>query len=138
MAKINKRTRLSKQPEKVIGAPILIFRGVLVSLTVSLVCIIFLSLISLASESMFIDHYLQYIMVAVTMISIFVGSVRATQRSESKGLLIGVAIGIIYVLISIGIGMELGPDSLATLVLANKFMAGIAAGALGGLVGVNL
>ncbi|MPN12485.1 hypothetical protein SDC9_159803 [bioreactor metagenome] len=81
---------------------------------------------------------MQYIMVGVTMVSIFVGSVYATQKSESKGLIIGMAIGFIYVLCSIGIGLEITHEPVVLLVLVNKCIAGLAAGALGGLVGVNL
>jgi putative membrane protein (TIGR04086 family) len=117
---------------------VLIFKGILVSLAVSLVCILFLSLVSLATESVFIENYLRYVMVGVTVVSIFVGSAYAAQRAGSAGLIIGMAVGIVYVLVSIGVGLEMSSDSVSFLVLGNKFLAGIAAGALGGLVGVNL
>lgn len=113
-------------------------KGVLVSLLVSLVAIIFLSVVSLATESMFIDTYLRYIMVGVTVASIFLGSAYAARAAGGAGLLIGVAVGLVYVLISVGVGLEMSQESLSLLVLANKLLAGIAAGALGGLVGVNL
>lgn len=139
MAKITRRARFApkRQPQDT-GAVVLIFKGVVASLIVSVACALFLSFVSLVSENTYIDKYMQYIMVAVTMVSIFVGSVYATQKAESKGLIIGMAIGIIYVLISVGFGMKLSHDSIAMLVLLNKCLAGVAAGALGGLVGVNL
>jgi len=132
------RTRFNTKPPKVSGTAVLIFKGVLVSLIVALVCTLFLSMISLVTENTYVDDYIQYIMVGVTMISIFIGSVYATQKALSKGLIIGMLIGIIYVLISVGLGMEISHESVSVLVLANKFVAGIAAGILGGLVGVNL
>lgn len=139
MAKITRRARFApKRQPKDAGAVILIFQGVVASLIVSIVCMLFLSFVSLVSENTYIDKYMQYIMVAVTMVSIFVGSVYATQKAESKGLIIGMAIGIIYVLISVGLGMKLSHEPFIMLVLLNKFIAGVAAGALGGLVGVNL
>jgi len=138
VAKVTGRKRYNAQPQKVSGMAIPIFRGVTVSLFVSVISIIFLSLISLTSESTFLDRYMQYVMVAVTMLSIFIGSAFATHRAESKGLIIGIAVGFIYVLISVGLGMKISQESITLLVLANKFMAGIASGALGGLVGVNL
>lgn len=113
-------------------------KGVLVSLTVSLVAIVFLSVVSLATESLFIDNYLRYIMVGVTVASIFIGSAYAAQRAGGFGLLVGMAVGLVYVLISIGVGLETTPEPVSLLVLANKFFAGLAAGALGGLVGINL
>jgi putative membrane protein (TIGR04086 family) len=117
---------------------VLIGKGVLLSIAVSLLLIIFLSLINLLTESSFVDRYMQYIMVGITIISIFIGSVFATLHVESMGLVIGIAVGIIYVLISVAIGMKLSQESISLLILANKIIAGFAAGALGGLVGVNL
>ncbi|MGI6092629.1 MAG: TIGR04086 family membrane protein [Veillonellaceae bacterium] len=139
MTKITRRARLTpkRQPENT-GVVILIFKGVFASLLVSIACVMFLSIISLVTENTLIDKYMQYIMVGVTMISIFVGSVYATQKAESKGLIIGMAIGIIYVLCSIGIGLELSHEPIVFWGLVNKCIAGLAAGALGGLVGVNL
>ncbi len=138
MAKVTRRTRMGVQPQKVPGAVTAIGKGVLVSLVVSLVAIVFLSVVSLATESLFVENYLRYIMVGVTVASIFIGSAYAAQRAGGAGLLVGVAVGDIYVLISIGVGLETTPEPLSLLVLVNKFFAGIAAGALGGLVGVNL
>ena len=138
MSKVTRRTRLATQSPKVSGITMLIGKGVLVSLLVAFVCAMFLSLVSLVSESVFIESYLQYVIVGITMISIFIGSVFATQQAEHKGLLIGMAIGILYVLISVGIGMKLSHEAITLLIFGNKMMAGIFAGVLGGLIGVNL
>ncbi|CUH94246.1 putative membrane protein [Propionispora sp. 2/2-37] len=125
-------------PQKVPGLISLIIRGILVSFAFSLVCALLLSVFSLISENEFIDQHLQYIMVGISIISIFCGSVFATQKAESKGLFIGMAVGIAYVCISVLIGKGLQDESLSLLVFINKLLAGIAAGSLGGLVGVNL
>lgn len=129
---------MSVPPNRMPGMAAAIGKGVLVSLTVSLVAIVFLSVVSLATESLFIDNYLRYIMVGVTVASIFIGSAYAAQRAGGSGLLVGMAVGLVYVLISIGVGLETTPEPVSLLALANKFFAGLAAGALGGLVGVNL
>jgi putative membrane protein (TIGR04086 family) len=138
VAKVTRRTRVSVQTQKVPGAAMAIGAGVLVSLMVSLVAITFLSVVSLATESLFVENYLRYIMVAVTVTSIFLGSAFAAQRAGGAGLLVGMAVGLMYVLISVGVGLEMTQEPVSLLVLANKAFAGIAAGALGGLVGVNL
>lgn len=131
-------TRFNTKPSKGAGTAVLILRGVLVSLFISLACTVFLSVVSLLTENTFIDSYIQYIMVGVNMISIFIGSIYATQQAAGKGLIIGTLIGVIYVLLSAGLGMEIMQESISLAVLANKFVAGVAAGILGGLVGVNL
>jgi putative membrane protein (TIGR04086 family) len=117
---------------------LLIVKGVLLSIAVSLLFTIMLSIISLITENLYVDKYMQYIMVGITMVSIFIGSAFATLRAESMGLIIGISVGVIYVLISVAIGMSLSRESISLLMLANKIIAGIAAGALGGLVGVNI
>ncbi|WP_371370960.1 TIGR04086 family membrane protein [Sporomusa aerivorans] len=138
MAKVSRRTRNYPQTPKNTNIPLTIFKGVAISITVSLICAVCLSLISLISDSKFIDNYIEYIMVAVTMTSIFVGSAYATKQTASKGLLIGCTVGIIYVLFSMGVGLELGQEQVSWLMLGNKFAAGSLAGALGGFIGVNL
>jgi len=138
VSKPTSRTRFTNKSPKVSGTAMLICRGAFVSILVSFVCILFLSLISLFTENTYVDHYVQYIMVGVTMVSIFIGSVYATKQSESKGLIIGMFIGVVYILISIGCGMEITHEYVSVLSLANKFLAGMAAGILGALLGVNL
>ena len=138
MSKHINRTRFNTKPPRVSGTAVLIFRGVLVSLIVSCVCTLFLSVISLVTDNTYVDDYIQYIMVGVTMISIFLGSAYAAKQASSKGLIIGLLIGIIYVSISVAIGMGISHEYVSLFLLANKFVAGIAVGILGGLVGVNL
>lgn len=138
MAKVSRRTRNYPPTPRNTNISMAIFKGVAVSIAVSLICAVCLSLISLISDNRFIDTYLEYIMVAVTMTSIFIGSVYATKQIAAKGLLVGCAVGFIYVLFSLGIGIELGQDQISWLMLGNKFAAGTLAGALGGFIGVNL
>jgi len=137
VSKYVRRTRFNTTPQGP-GMASLIVKGVFVSIITSLVCTLFLSLVSLVTENTYIDNYMQYVMVGVTMVSIFIGSVYATQKASSRGMVIGIMIGFIYVLISVGIGMEMSQESISPFVLANKLLAGIAVGILGGIVGVNL
>ena len=138
MAKTSYRTKSNpKKPENT-NIPLIIFKGVAVSIAISLFFAVCLSVISLLSEDRFIDNYLEYIMVAVTMVSIFAGSVYATKQTAAKGLLIGCAVGGVYVLFSIGVSLEFGHEQVSWLMLTNKFAAGCLAGALGGFIGVNL
>lgn len=138
MAKTSYRTKSTpKKPENT-NIPLVIFKGVAVSIVISLLCAVGLSVISLLSEDRFIENYLEYIMVAITMVSIFAGSVYATKQTAAKGLLIGCAVGGVYVLFSIGVSLEFAHEQVSWLMLVNKFAAGSLAGALGGFIGVNL
>ncbi|SDD42550.1 TIGR04086 family membrane protein [Sporomusa acidovorans] len=138
MAKISRRIKNYPQTSRNTNISMAIFKGVAFSIAISLISAVFLSIISLLSDNKFIDNYIEYIMVAVTMTSIFAGSVFATKQIAAKGLFIGCTVGIIYVLFSIGVGLELGHEQISVLMLVNKFAAGSLAGALGGFIGVNL
>mgnify|MGYP003499551506 CR=1 FL=1 len=138
MSKRIDRTRLHTKTPKVSGTAMLIFKGVLVSFSFSIACVVLLAVISLVSENTYVDDYIQYIMVGVTMLSIFVGSAYAAHHAAAKGMIIGILIGVIYVVFSIGIGMEINGSTISLFMMANKLVAGIAVGILGGLVGVNL
>lgn len=138
MSKRIDRTRLHTKTPKVSGTAMLIFKGVLVSFSFSIACVVLLAVISSVSENTYVDDYIQYIMVGVTMVSIFVGSAHAAHHAAAKGMIIGILIGVIYVLFSIGIGMEINGATISLFMMANKLVAGIAVGILGSLVGVNL
>ena len=138
MAKASHRTKKHPQAPQNINITMAIFKGVAVSIAISLILAVGLSIVSLLSDSGFIDNHLEYIMVTVTMVSIFAGSVYATKQTAAKGLLVGCAVGLVYVLFSIGVGIELGHEQVSWLMLGNKLAAGSLAGALGGFIGVNL
>ncbi len=118
--------------------PVIIFQGVVVSLGISIVCVLLFSLFSLLTDNQLVDKYIHYLMVGSMLISIFLGSLFATQKVKAKGLIIGIGVGLIYVLISVGLGMEVTNDQVNFLALVNKMLAGAAVGTLGGLIGVNL
>jgi putative membrane protein (TIGR04086 family) len=134
---VKKKSRIHL-PRKVPKLAALIIAGVMMSLAISAFAVIFLSVFFLVSESSFVERNLQYVIVGITMISIFLGSVYATFKVESKGLIVGLIVGLCYVSVSILIGFYVAQDNLSIGVLLNKYLAGIAAGGLGGLVGVNL
>lgn len=138
MVKNFKRSRFNaKQPDRQ-QFPILVAKGVTFSLVVSILMTILLALAHFLLDNSFIEHYLQYIIVAITIVSIFLGSAYSAHQSGSRAIPLGVAIGIVYVILSAAIAMEVNNETISVMVLANKVGAGIAVGALGGLVGVNL
>lgn len=138
MAKAAKYRKSSLPPGKTAGTAMSIILGFIVSVCISLLFITLLSIMNVVSDTFYIDNYLQYLMVAINMLSIFIGSVYAAQRVQSKVLLTGMAVGFLYVVFSIGVGMTMSGETISLSLLAGKLLTGLAAGALGGLVGVNL
>lgn len=115
-----------------------ILRGLFISIVLTLVSLFLLSLILLEREQPFSATKLQYIMIAITLSSVFTGSFLAARYSQFRGLIIGLWVGLVYAFLSIAVGKSMTHEELSTLFIFNKVFASILAGALGGLVGVNL
>lgn len=118
-----------------------IFAGVLYSIILSITLSAILAVIYLNSNSIineFIDRFTAYIVFAISLISIFCSSILIVRKNHSKTLIIGLAIGGLYTIFISVIGYQFFHDSFVFSVFANKFLAGVAAGGLGSLVGVNL
>lgn len=134
------RTKIGRYGSPTVQTGILryILHGLGVSIISTLVFSLFLSFASMATASVRVEEYMSYVVVGVTVTSIFIGSIYAAQKAGSRGLIIGVAIGAIYVFVSIALGMKVSGETITLAMFTNKFLAGVAAGALGGTVGVNL
>ncbi|MDL2280445.1 TIGR04086 family membrane protein [Selenomonadales bacterium OttesenSCG-928-I06] len=132
---------------------ILVLKGVVVSIIISMISIFFLSLVTIVTDlyntnttignviaifSYNLDFYLNYIMIGITMLSIFFASLYIAKVSQRRGALLGIAIGCIYVLFSVGISTDLGQNQIFIASFLNKLLAGCFSGALGGFIGVNM
>lgn len=113
-----------------------IFKGSIASLIITA---IFLFIASIFFTYINInDNMIPAVILVITTISVFTGSIIASKNIKKNGLINGAALGIIYILIlylvsSIFItGFSLNIKSLIMLALS------IGAGIIGGIVGVNL
>ena len=148
MARINKTTTFIQLPKSPINYIAAILKGVALSIIISIICALILSVIVFVSDSGRIDEYLGYIMLGVTLVGIFAGSAYAARKiangsvnsniGAGNALLVGISIGIIYVLFSVGISSDLGQNQILLPMLGNKIAAGSLAGALGGFIGINI
>ena len=138
VAKNTRNLKKTVQQTSVFTLSSRIMKGLGVSVGVSIGCLILLSIFTMFSESSYLENHIQYVMVAVTMVSIFIGSVCSTLRTESMGLIIGMVVGLLYVVLSIAISCIFNQEAIVIVMIVSKVLAGLAAGAIGGLVGVNL
>lgn len=138
MTKPNRYHKGAISPEQPAGKAISILLGFIVSACISLLFIALLALINAISDTFYLEEYLQYLLVTINMLSIFIGSIYTAQRVKSKILISAMAVGFLYVMFSIGIGISLGDDAISIPLLFAKISTGLAAGALGGLVGLKL
>lgn len=138
MAKQNRKATYPQPPKSPANYIAAILKGVVVSIIISVICALFLSLLVLISDNRHLEEYLDHIMIGVALASVFLGSLYAAKKVASRGLLVGIGIGIIYALFSVGVSSELGQNQILLPMLANKLAAASLAGALGGFVGINL
>lgn len=138
MTKYTLRARFASRAPKKIKIITWIIRGIFISSIVALGLTVVLSAITLLLETDYIDLYIKYIMVAVTLFSVFTGSMYAANRAQTKGLIVGGCVGLIYAMIFIVIGSSWNREELLLFIILNKMAASVAAGLLGGLIGVNL
>lgn len=122
------------------GTPVLhlpsIFRGVLVSLGLSL------GLSTVAGLAYYFtslsENTMPWVSAVILFISVTAGSGYAAKRARSKGLFNGLGVGVItFVVIWISVGMFL-PSNVLLAGAVSKLAITLAAGGLGGTLGVGL
>lgn len=139
MARGQRRSRrIYQEPPRPATPIIFVVKGLTASIFVSLLFSTFLATISLVTDVASIEKYMPYLTTGATICSVFIGSVYATQQSRGKGLLIGVGIGVMYVLCSAVFEIRVSGETITTIAFSKKMVMMSAAGALGGIVGTNL
>lgn len=74
----------------------------------------------------------------IFFLSILFGGTIAARSAGNNGLLNGIAVGIVYLIISVAINTISSPVSLGLVAFFKKLAYSLVAGALGGIIGVGL
>lgn len=82
------------------------------------------------------EAYLESYALAVTTLGVFLGAAAAAQAAQSRGLVHGTAVASVFLLLVLAVGL-LGPFTISFGVFAKTSLAAVAAGVLGGIVGVS-
>jgi putative membrane protein (TIGR04086 family) len=139
MARSERRSHWSYQEPSRAGNPIFyIAKGGMVSILVSVIFSVFLAVISLITDLSSIERYMSYIITGATICSVFIGSAYATQQSKSMGLMIGLGVGIVYVIFSAVFEITISGETVTVVAFGQKLLMTAVAGVLGGVVGTNL
>lgn len=139
MARIEQRPRRSYQEPSHTDHPIIyVAKGSAASVVVSLLFSVFLAIISLVTDLDSIERYMPYIMLGATVCSVFAGSVYATQQAKSRGMLIGIGVGAVYILVAAMFDMHVSAGDIALIAFGKKMAITVVTGAIGGIVGTNL
>lgn len=130
LKKINNEERSNKNSNFINVA-----RGSIIAITITLVCLVIFSVILANTEVA--ESTINPVIILVTAVSIFVGSIMSVSRISKRGIINGGIVGMIYFLaiyILSGIVNSNFSINISGIIL---IICGILAGMLGGIVGVN-
>lgn len=131
LKKINNEERSNKNSNFINVA-----RGSIMAITITLVCLVIFSVILANTEVA--ESAINPVIILVTAVSIFVGSIMSVSRISKRGIINGGIVGMIYFLaiyILSGIVNSNFSINISGIIL---IISGILAGMLGGIVGVNI
>lgn len=131
LKKINNEERSNKNSNFINVA-----RGSIMAITITLVCLVIFSVILANTEVA--ESTINPVIILVTAVSIFVGSIMSVSRILKRGIINGGIVGMIYFLaiyILSGIVNSNFSINISGIIL---IICGILAGMLGGIVGVNI
>ncbi|RJX27974.1 MAG: TIGR04086 family membrane protein [Dethiobacter sp.] len=117
------------------SVPLLITRGLLVALLLSLVILVLSTMI--LHFSPLSETFVPYIIFGGTLLSILLGSVYVGKRTEEKGWLRGGLTGLFYVLALIILSYLFQVSFEPGLNIITKLFLGFSFGTLGGILGIN-
>lgn len=110
--------------------------GVFVTVTLSVILMCILSVVFMTC-SLLPYEYLNYIMMGIISISVFVGGYVSARINKSRGLLIGSATGALIVLSMLICGFCMSSDNITVNTLI-RIIAIMLCSAVGGIKGVNV
>lgn len=113
-----------------------VIKGELFSLLINTIGLILLAI--LMTYSTIAETAIPILVIAINTISIFIGTSIATINLQKNGILNGVLIGIIYIVIYFIISLVTGNINTLNPKLILLVTLGIIAGAIGGIIGINL
>ncbi len=113
-----------------------VIKGELFSILINTIGLILLAI--LMTYSTIAETAIPILVIAINTISIFIGTSIATINLQKNGILNGVLIGIIYIVIYFIISLVTGNINTLNPKLILLVTLGIIAGAIGGIIGINL
>lgn len=131
LKKINNEERSNKNSNFINVA-----RGSIIAITITLVCLVIFS--GILANTEVAESTINPVIILVTAVSIFVGSIMSVSRISKRGIINGGIVGMIYFLaiyILSGIVNSNFSINISGIIL---IICGILAGMLGGIVGVNI
>lgn len=112
--------------------------GMIIAFLITFISLVCLSCIIFFSDFSISDILMHYLVMAIHFFSIFIGCLVVSYFAGEKGFWLGASIGLIYSIIILLLGFGYVQEIFSYQAILYKIIFGIVAGALGGIVGVNL
>ena len=113
-----------------------IIKGVILSYVITI--IVFLVFAFFITYSNFSESTIPAIVIVTTMISLIIGGTKVSKQARSKGWLNGAIVGGTYMIILYVMSCLQANKITFDSYVAYMFILGLLAGAIGGIIGINL
>lgn len=113
-----------------------IIKGSIISIVFSIIALIIFSVI--LTNTQLSENTINPVIMAITAISILIGSIVSVSKIEKKGIINGAIVGLIYILAIYLLSSIVNSNfsfSISSIIL---IILAIIAGMIGGIIGVNL
>lgn len=129
---ITKEKAESKKSNSIVN----IIKGSIISILFSIIALIIFSIILTNTE--LTENIINPIIMAITALSILIGSIISISKIEKKGIINGAFVGLIYILVMYLISSIVNSNFSFNLNSIILIILAIIAGMIGGIVGVNM
>nr|WP_317359222.1 TIGR04086 family membrane protein [uncultured Tyzzerella sp.] len=127
----NKKTTNSKPNDAIIS----LTKGAIFSYL--LTAIVFIIYGVLLTYTEITEKNIQIVVMLTTVLSVLIGGIIASKGVNSKGLIFGMLVGIVYSTIMIMVGLCVLPVLKITSKMIMIIILSISAGGIGGIIGIN-
>lgn len=132
----SRRSSSQKETESLLQVAVVIVKSSIIAVVITLICfIIFAIVIKLFSLQ---ETIIPAVVQVIRTICIAFGGVLAARSSKRKGWLNGALTGLLYIVWAFLISGFFGDNMSMTTIVFSDILLGIVAGAVGGIIGVNL
>ena len=138
MANIKKVRRTSESSQKDLQSNdlLLILKGSILSVIITIICFIIFAFIMKIGNLH--EDIISPVNQVIRIISIVIGSAIAARASNNKGWLKGAATGILYMIWAVLISFIFENQVKFDSILLSDMALGLVVGAIGGIIGINL
>ena len=135
MKKIRK-TSNRQQPESVVNVVIAVLKGSLIAIIITLIFFTLFAVIIKVADLQ--ESIIPPVVQVVRTLCIAFGGLLAARASKKMGWLKGGITGILYILIAFIISSLFGESNFMGSLILSDLLLGAVAGAVGGIIGVNI